>query len=168
MLLLLVCVLVFVLNFSDFRDFFAYPLNEDWKGAAQYIKQVPGYKNKNMVFLFQTKYNSPVFAYYYWDKRTADIFMNNITDYKNYEDDLLAMNSGQRVYLISEQIDDKRLFEKIGAFPDDAWIWLFRYHEPNSSFYLYINNRDKYFLHQIPLNPEFPQINLFLLKRIKK
>jgi len=167
-LILLVCVLIFVFNFSDFRDFFVYSLNEDWKGAAQYIKQVPGYKNKNTVFLFQTKYNSPVFAYYYWNKRVADAFMNNITDYQNYEDDLLAMNREHGVYLISEQINDKRLFEKIGAFPDDAWIWLFRYHEPNSSFYLYINNRDKYFLHQIPLNPELPQINLFLFKRIKK
>ena len=83
-LLLLVCVFIFVLNFADFRDFFAYRLNENWKGAAQYIKQVPGYKNKNMVFLFQTKYNSPVFAYYYWNERVADTFMNNIVDYQNY------------------------------------------------------------------------------------
>jgi 4-amino-4-deoxy-L-arabinose transferase-like glycosyltransferase len=173
MLLLLVCLFIFVLNFADFRDFFAYSLNEDWRGAAQYIKRIPGYKNKNMVFLFQTKYNSPVFAYYYWDKRIADAFMNNITDYQNYENDLLAMNSQQlnsqhRVYLISEQINDKRLFEKIGAFADDTWIWLFRYHEPSASFYLQINNKDNYFLHQIPLNPELPQINLFLFKRIKK
>jgi 4-amino-4-deoxy-L-arabinose transferase-like glycosyltransferase len=167
-ILLLIFALIFVLNFSDLRDFFTYPLNEDWKGAAQYIKEIPGYKNKNMAFLFQTKYNSPVFAYYYWNKQVADTFMNNITDYQNYENDLSAMNTEHKVYLVSEQINDKRLFEKIDAFPDDAWIWLFRYHEPASTFYLHVNNKDKYFLHQIPLNPELPQINLYLFKRIKK
>ena len=161
--LLLIYGIIFVLNFSDLRDSFIYNLNEEWKGAAQYIKQIPEYKNKNMVFLFQTKYNPPVFSYYYWNKQVADTYMKNITDYQNYED-----SPEHKLYLVSEQVNDKRLFEKIDFLPDDAWIWLFRYHEPHAYFFLRINNADKYFLRQIPLNPELPQIDLFLFKRIKK
>jgi 4-amino-4-deoxy-L-arabinose transferase-like glycosyltransferase len=169
MVLLVIYLIIAVLNFSDLGDAFTYTLNEEWKGAAQYIKQIPGYKDKNMIFLFQTKYNPPVFSYYYWNKEVADSYMKNITYYhQDYEDILSAINTEHRVYLMSEQKNDKRLFEKIDCFPDDAWIWLFRYHEYLAYFYLRINNPDKYFLHQIPLNPELPQIDLFLFKRIKK
>lgn len=169
MALLVIYLIIALLNFSDLKDAFTYSLNEEWKGAAQYIKQIPGYKDKNMIFLFQTKYNPPVFSYYYWNKEVADSYMKNITYYhQDYEDILSAINTEHRVYLMSEQKNDKRLFEKIDCFPDDAWIWLFRYHEFLAYFCLRINNPDKYFLHQIPLNPELPQIDLFLLKRIKK
>ncbi len=166
-ILLLFFIFVFVFNFSDFHDFFTRPLNEDWKKATQYIKHVPEYKDKNMIFLFQTRYNPPVFAYYYWDKQVADALIDNIVNYQNYDDDLLAIDTAHKIYLLSEEISDKRLLEKIGAFPDDAWIWLFRYHEPNTSFYLRIHGKEKYFLHQVPLNQELPEINLYLFKRIK-
>lgn len=165
--LLLIFSFIAVFNITDFQDFLAYSLNENWKLAAQYAKLIPDYKNKSMVFVFQTKYNPPVFAYYYWDKEVADTFINNIFDFQNYESDLAAINTEHKIYLISEEVNDKRFFEKIAAFPDDAWIWLFRYHEPLASFYLRIYSEDKYFLHQLPLNPEFQQIDLFLLKRIK-
>lgn len=166
--LLLIFSFISVFNFTDFREFLTYSLNEDWKLAAQYVKQISDYKNKNMVFVFQTKYNPPVFAYYYWDTKVADTFINNIPDFQNYEGDLSAVNTKHRIYLISEEANDKRFFEKIGLFPDDTWIWLFRYHDPLASFYLRIYNEDKYFLHQFPLNPELQQIDLYLLKKIKK
>jgi len=161
-------VLIVTFNFADFYDFFHNPLHENWKQAVLYIKQVPNYQNEEMVFVFQTKHNPPVFAYYYWGNQIAASFIDNITTLEGYEKDLAAINTRHKVYFISEELHDDSFFKKLNLFSDHAWIWVFRYHDFLSPLYLRAKNDGKYFFHQITLNKEIPQIDFFLLKKIKK
>jgi len=166
-LLLPMVVFIVVFNFIDFCDFFRNPLNENWKQAAQYIKQIPDYKNEEMVFVFQTKHNPPVFAYYYWGNKIARSFIDNIVNYENYDKDLSAIETKHKVYLISDDIREEEFIERLDSFPDNAWIWVFRYHDLLSPFYFRIQNNGRYFFHEIILNKEMPQIDFCLLKKIK-
>jgi len=163
-----VAALIVTFNFADFYDFFHNPLHENWKQAVLYIKQVPDYQNEEMVFVFQTKHNPPVFAYYYWGNQIAASFIDNITTLEGYEKDLAAINTRHKVYLISEELHDDSFFKKLNLFSDNAWIWVFRYHDFLSPLYLRAKNDGEYFFHQITLNKEIPQIDFFLLKKIKK
>ncbi len=167
---ILLPILVFAATFNiiDFYDFFHNPLHENWKQATQYIKQIPDYENKEMAFVFQTKYNPPVFAYYYWDKKTAASFIDNIANLESYEKDLSAVGAKHKIYLITDDPRKESFLERLDLFPEDTWIWIFRYHDYLSPLYIRLRNNGRYFFHQIPFNPEMPQIDLFLLKKIKK
>ena len=167
-LLLPIVVFTATFNFIDFYDFFHNPLHENWKQAAQYIKEIPNYKNEEMVFVFQTKYNPPVFAYYYWDKKIAVSFIDNINNLESYEKDLSTIDTKHKIYLITDDPRKETFFEKLELFPEDTWIWIFRYHDYLSPLYIRLRSNSRYFFHQIPLNPEVPQIDFFLLKKIKK
>lgn len=159
-------VCITTLNFMDFYDFLHNPLNENWKQAAQYIKEIPDYQNKEMIFIFQTRYNPPVFVYYYWGNDTAGYFINNVANYGSYEKDLSTIKTKHKIYLISD-MGDEEFFEKLNSFPDDAWIWIFRYHDIYFSPDFRIINNGRYFFHQIILNKEIPQIDFYLIKKIK-
>ena len=152
-------------NVLDFHDFFRNPLTENWKLAAQYIKNVPGYRNKEMVFIFQTRYNPPVFAYYYWNNKVARSLINNISNYRPYEKDIPRLKTKDKIYLVSDMEGDE-FFEKLEVFPDNAWIWIFRYHDAFFANNFRIRNNGRYFFHQITLNKEIPQIDFYLVKRV--
>lgn len=159
----LICMAIF--NFVDFYEFFHNPLNENWKLAVKYIKEVPDYKNKEMVFIFQTKYNPSVFAYYYWGKDMASSFVENMTNYEGYNKKLSQVKSKDKIFLINNMEDD--LFKKIDSLPDNAWLWIFRYHYIYFPLYMELQSNGNYFLHQIILNKELPQIDFYLLRKIK-
>lgn len=154
-------------NFMDFSDFFRYPLYENWKLAAKYIKEIPDYQNKNMVFVFQTRYNPAVFAYYYWNDTIASRLVDNIDTYEVYEEDLAPAKTRHKIYLISI-MKDRDFLRKLDSLPEDAWIWVLRYHDIFFPSEFRILNNGRYFFHQIVLNKELPQIDFFLLKRIKQ
>ena len=116
----------------------------------------------------QTKHNPPVFAYYYWDKKTAASFIDNITTLESYEKDISTINTKHKVYLLDANPRDKDFIEKLALFPDNTWIWIFRYHDYFSPLYIRLGSDGRYFFHQITLNKELPQIDFFLLKKIRK
>jgi hypothetical protein len=121
-----------------------------------------------MVFVFQTRYNPPVFAYYFWQNKLATLFANNISTYEGYERDLSSLGIKHKIYIIEdENISGDYFFEKISSFPEDAWIWVFRYHDLFFSNNFRARNQGRYFFHQIILNKEIPQIDFYLLKKIK-
>jgi 4-amino-4-deoxy-L-arabinose transferase-like glycosyltransferase len=153
-------------NLIDFNEFFIYPLNENWKQAVQYIKEVPGYQNKEMVFLFHASCNPPIFAYYYWNNKVASSLIDNIANYGSYESDLSRIGARHKLYLIYD-MDGEKFFEKLNSFPDNTWIWIFRYHSIFWPLNFRMQNNGRYFFHQVVLNKELPQIDLFLLKKIK-
>ena len=159
-------VFIACFNVLDFYDFLNCPLYENWRQAAQYIKDIPDYQNKEMVFVFQTKYNPPVFAYYFWQNKLSGLFVKNIATYENYENSISALGTKHKVCII-EEAGGKEFFDKIASFPDDAWIWVFRYHDTFFSSNFRALNNGRYFYHRIVLNNEIPQIDLYLLKKIK-
>ena len=161
-----ICIASF--NFVDFYDFFRNPLYENWKGAAQYIKGIPDYQNREMVFIFQTRYNPPVFSYYYWNSGIASALVDNIANYKSYDKDFLALNTKHKVYWMGDAMGIGEFFAILDLFPDNAWIWVFRYRDKFFRSDFRKNNNGRYFLHQIILNKELPQIDFYLIKRIKQ
>jgi hypothetical protein len=155
-------------NFNDFYDFLRGPLNENWKQAAKCIKKIPGYQNKNMIFLFQTRYNAPVFAYYFWDNKLSRFFADNITSYVDYEKDLISLKIKHKIYITgSTGIPGKTFFEKISAFPEDAWIWVFRYQNLLFERNIKLQNKGRYFIRKTTLNKEIPQIDMYFIKKIR-
>ncbi len=153
-------------NLMDFYDFFHAPLNENWKKAALYIKQVPDYQNKEMVFAFQTLYNPPVFAYYYWGKDAAGLFINNISSRQDYKKVISKLDPKHKVYFW-KGINAKSVFEKLSPLPDNAWVWIFMYHNKQFPSDFLALNKNRYSFQQIILNPELPQIDFYLLKKRK-
>jgi len=166
-ILLAVAVCGVTFNISNFRDFFRFPLHENWRYAVQYIKKIPNYENEKMIFVFQSKYNPPVFGYYFWNDRVAGSFIDNIVTLEDYSKDLQAIDTKHKIYLMSER-DEDGFFTKLKSFPDDAWIWVFRYHYYFYPLYMRLKNNGDYFFHQVPINPKIKQMDLFLLKKIKK
>lgn len=153
-------------NIMDFFDFYHYNMNEEWKQAAQLIKQIPDYQNKKNVFIFQTRYNPPVFSYYYWNNRIAAHFIDNISTKDTYENDLSVVNVKDKIYVI-EDMKGKDFFKKLASFSDSAWIWIFRYHDRFFPDDFRFENENRYFFHRIKFDKEIPLIDIFLLKRIK-
>lgn len=162
------CAAIAFCNITDFHDFFRRPLYENWRLSAQIVKSIPGYRSREMVFLFQTRYNPPVFAWYFWDMRLSAAFADKISTREGYEKDLMERGiSRHKVYFINDEAMKAADFpERLSVFPADAWIWIFRYHQRYAYQQLHIQTRGKYLIHQIKLNEEIPQIDLFLLKRI--
>ncbi len=167
-LLLPIAAFAITFNLFDLSASFRNHLHEDWRLAAQYIKKIPNYKNEEMIFVFQIRHHPPVFAYYYWGEKTAASFVDNITDLESYENDLVLMDTEHKIYLISNDPQEEEFFEQLNRFPDNAWIWIFRYHASLSPLYIRLKNNGRYFFHQVPLNQDLPQIDLFLLKKRKK
>jgi 4-amino-4-deoxy-L-arabinose transferase-like glycosyltransferase len=168
MFLFPIAAFILTFNFFDFSASFRNPLHEDWKKAVQYIKKIPNYKNEEMVFVFQIRHHPPVFAYYYWGEKTASSFINNIAYLESQEENLSLIDAKHKIYLISNDPREEKFFQHLSLLPDNAWIWLFRYHASLAPLYMRLKNNGRYFLHQIPLNQEMPQIDLFLLKKIKQ
>ena len=164
--LTVICIVSF--NFMDFFDFFRNPLYENWKGAAQYVKEIPDYQNREMVFIFQTRYNPPVFSYYYSNADIAGALVDNISNYKGYEKDLLKFNAKHKIYWTGDTTGIGEFFEMLGLFPSDVWIWVLRYHDRFFASDFKKNNNGRYFLHQIILNKELPQIDFYLVKKIRR
>jgi hypothetical protein len=159
-------VFIITLNVTDFYDFFKKPIYENWRQAAQYIKNIPNYQNKEMVFLFQTRYNLPVFAYYFWQNQLTGYLADNISGHGWYENDALPLSIKQKIYLIEEENERKGyLFETLSHFPEDTWIWVFKYHDVSSYNELMTKNNGRYFIHQINLDEAIPQIDFYLLKK---
>ena len=164
------CIFITVafFNFIDFYDFLRGPLNENWKLAAKCIKKIPGYQNKNMVFLFPTRYNAPVFAYYFWDNKLSRFFADNITSYVDYEKDLNSLRIKHKIYITGNTDTLSELFlEKISVFPKDAWIWAFRYQDSLFERNIRLKNKGRYFIRKTALNKEIPQIDMYLIKKIR-
>jgi hypothetical protein len=164
---ILAAVFFLVNNFMDFVDFFTLNLNEQWKQAAQLIKQIPDYHNKNYVFIFQTRYNPPVFSYYFWGPKAAALLVDNITTKDEYDGDLSALGIKDKLYVI-EKMKGKKFFDILASSENSAWIWIFRYHDRVFADDFRMENENRYFFHQILLSRELPQIDMYLLKKIKK
>ena len=165
-LLLAIAVFILTFNFLDFSAAFSNPLHEDWKKAVQYIKKIPEYENKEMIFVFQIRHHPPVFAYYYWGEKIASSLIANIANPESQEDSLCLADARRKVYLISNDPREEKFYQQLGLLPNNAWIWIFRYHASQTPLFMRLKNNGRYFLHQIPLNPEMPQIDFFLLKKI--
>jgi uncharacterized membrane protein len=157
--------LIIINNVMDLRDFYKYGTTEEWKEAVELIKQTPGYKNKKNIFIFQTRYNPPVFSYYYWSNAQASHFVNNIVTREDYEKDIANLGVKEKIYVI-EYMKGKKFFSKIDSFPDDAWIWIFRYHDRFFYDDFQFQNQNRYFFHRIKFKKEIPAIDVFLVKRI--
>lgn len=151
-------------NVMDFIDFYKMPVDEEWKQAASLIKQMPDCHNKN-VFIFQTRYNPPVFSYYYWGSKQAPFFINNIATKNSYENNLLKICAKDKLFVI-EDMKGKEFFAKLDSLPDNSWIWIFRYHDSYFPSDFKIENNNRYFFHKITLNKELSPVDLFLLKKI--
>ena len=167
-LLFPIAAFIITFNFLDFSASFRNPLHEDWKQAVRYIKEIPNYKNEEMVFVFQIRHHPPVFTYYYWGEKTASSFISNIANIESQEENLFLIDAKHKIYLISNDPREEKFFQHLSLFPDNAWIWIFRYHASLAPLYIRLKNNGRYFFHQIPLNQEMPQIDLFLLKKIKQ
>jgi 4-amino-4-deoxy-L-arabinose transferase-like glycosyltransferase len=164
----LTAIYIAAFNFADFSDFFRNRLYENWRGAAQYVKSIPGYQEREMVFIFQTRYNAPVFSYYYTDARVADALVDNIVNYNGYDKDLLKFNAKHAMYWAGETTGIGEFFDMLDLFPGDAWIWVMRYHDKFFASDFRKNNNGRYFFHQIILNEELPQIDFFLVKKMPR
>jgi hypothetical protein len=154
-------------NVMDFADFFNWPCDENWKEAARLIKQTTGYHSNSNVFIFQTKYNPPVFAYYFWGPEKAVHFIDNISTEETYEKDIQATGIKEKIYFIKD-MKGKQFFDKLSSLPDSSWVWILRYHDRFFSNDFRVENKNRYFFHKIPLNKELEPIDLYLLKRIVK
>lgn len=159
---------ILVLNLSDLCEFYHASLYENWKKAANHIRSIPDYRNKEMIFVFQTRYNPPVFAYYFWNNRLASLFGNKIAAYEGYEQDLVKLGITRfKVYFIQEEnLQRDTFFSRLSAFPDDAWIWVFRYHDLFFYNQFRVRNKGRYFIQQIKLNQEIPQIDFYLIRKM--
>jgi len=163
---LAVSVVIISNNVLDFADFYNVPTDEEWKQAVSLIKQIPDYRNKGNVFIFQTRYNPPVFSYYYWGPKSAAGFIDKIAKQDNYENNLALIGAREKLTVI-EEMKGKEFFKKLNSFPEDAWIWIFRYHDLTFPKDFKTENKNRFFFHQIRLNKELTPIDLFLLKKIK-
>ncbi len=165
---LLACVSIFIIsnNFMDFADFYRTPSDEEWKQAVALIKQIPDYRAKINVFVLETRYNPPVFSYYYWGPKTAASFIDHIANKDNYGDISSVIGAKDKL-LVIEDMGGNGFFAKLASLPEDSWIWIFRYHDSYFSRDFKIENENRYFFHQIKLNKELSPIDLFLLKRVK-
>jgi mannosyltransferase len=165
---LLTCASVFIIsnNFMDFSDFYNTPSDEEWKQTVALIKHIPDYRDKINVFILQTHYNPPIFSYYYWEPKTAASFIDNIAN-KYDNGDISSIIGSKDKLLVIEDMWGREFFNKLALFPDDAWIWIFRYHDLVFSKDFKVQNSNRYFFHQIKLNKELVPIDLFLLRKNK-
>ncbi len=160
-----VCFFIVINNFMDFGDFYNIPADEEWKQAAALIKKIPDYRNKSNVFIFQTTYNPPVFSYYYWNPNVASSFIKDVGQKNNYAKNLSKIGAKEQVFVITD-MKGKIFFDQLAELPEDAWIWIFRYHDLFFHKDFKTENQGRYFFHQIKLNRELTPIDLFLLKKV--
>lgn len=165
---LFLAITIFIIsnNIMDLADFYNIPNDEEWKQAAALIKRTPDYRGKENVFVFQTRYNPPVFSYYYWEPKAASHFIPNIATKDVYDNDLRTIGAKDKLFVI-EDMKGRDFFAKLASFPKDSWIWIFRYHDRYFPRDFKTENENRYFFHQIKLNKELSPIDLFLLKRVK-
>jgi uncharacterized membrane protein len=130
---LLFCITVFIIsnNIMDFADFYNSPEDEEWRQAVTLIKQIPDYRDKNNIFILQTKYNPPVFSYYYWGPQVASRLIDNIAEKDNYEKNLSLVIAKEKL-LVIEYMKGKKFFKQLTSLPDSSWIWIFRYQDRKS------------------------------------
>jgi len=166
-LILSLWVLIFSNNIIDFSDFFANNLSEEWKEAAVLIKKLSEYKGKEDVFIFQTRYNPPVFSYYRWGPKAAALFVDNIATGQLYDDDASKAKIREKIFVIKD-MKGQKFFSQLDSFPESNWIWIFRYHDRIFADEFRIENENRYVFHQVKLNNEHPSIDLYLLRKIRQ
>lgn len=152
-------------NILDFQEYYRYPMDEQWKKAARIIREAPN-PAKNNAFVFQSTYNPPVFAYYYWGPEAAGLFIDRIATKKGYEDILEKIGAKERLFLVRETAS-RDFFARLDGLPGGMWIWVFRYGDPDFKRLLHMRNHGRYIVRQIKLNKAFPPVELFLLKKAK-
>lgn len=165
--LFFICIfsLIIINNAMDFREFYRYGTTEEWEEAVGLIKQTPGYRNRENIFIFQTRYNPPVFSYYYWGNAQASHFLDNIVTREDYDKDISNLGIKEKIYVM-EYMKGKKFFSKLASFSDDAWIWIFRYHDRFFYDDFQFQNKNRYFFHRIKFKKEIPAIDVFLVKKI--
>jgi len=152
-------------NVLDFADFFNSPSDEKWKQASGIIKQIKAHSDSADILIFQTKYNPPVFAYYFWGPETAAHFIQTVATGEINDKAIREANIKEKIYLIGE-MKGKQFFEKLASLPDDSFIWLFRYHDIYFANDFRVENQNRYFFHKIQLNKALEPIDVYLLRRI--
>jgi hypothetical protein len=150
----------------DFADFYNSPEDEEWRQAVTLIKQIPDYRDKNNIFILQTKYNPPVFSYYYWGPQVASRLIDNIAEKDNYEKNLSLVIAKEKL-LVIEYMKGKKFFKQLTSLPDSSWIWIFRYHDIHFPKDFNTENEGRFFFHRVKLNKDLTPMDLFLLKRVR-
>ncbi|MGE5197953.1 MAG: glycosyltransferase family 39 protein [Deltaproteobacteria bacterium] len=154
---------IITVNALDFADFFNTNINEEWKQASGIVRQISGSRNKKNIFIFQSRYNPPVFSYYFWGPETAEYLARSIASGQYSRPDLSALGLKDKIYVV-EDMQGGSLLDQLNFISDGSLIWIFGYH----SRFLARNIKDAvkgaFTLQEIALNSEQPQIDVFLLK----
>jgi len=154
-----------IFNTLNFSDFFRNYMQENWKRTASLIKEIPGYRDKDMVFVFPCRYNPPVLAHYLWGDAVARRFVRNISSNDSYEGEMANVSSRHKICVIDSGTTTKDLFKLFETIPDSTLVWVIRYHDRYFPSEFCKLNDGSYYLYRLPLGEGLKPIDVYLVKR---
>ncbi len=151
-------------NLLDIREYLHTSFDEQWKEAAEKIKNAPS-PGKDKAIVFQTAFNVPPFVYYYWGPDAARAFVPGHSAKTDYAGILSSLGAKEKIAVVGVYSGEAFL-SRLAPFAPGSPVWVFRYHDPRFFPSVMKDNRGRFIIKRIRLSRALSRLDLFFFKRI--